>query len=229
MTRSLVGATLLVGIDFSLCCERALRRAVAIAEQNRAQLSLVHVFEWPVGVDVGSGGGSGLSDRAASPVSNMLLTQARTYRQQLGHLCSNLVADRAPAEIHVLIGDPAEALLHAAGQSDAQLIVLGALGRRMLPRATVGSTTARVCAGGALPVLLVSAGERAQGREGSFLFVSARKELIWTCARCGLVQQPGDTCQGCRLCIELPEARADARGPRQDQSINLHQATLATG
>ena len=210
--RSLVGGTLLVGIDFSECCERALHRAVAIAEQNRAQLRLVHVFEWLNPVELGSGGE--VPDPVASSVSGAVLSQARISLQQLGRLCSHLVADRVPAEIRVLIGDPAVALQRIAGQLGVSLIVLGAQGRRMIPRATVGSTTARVCADSAQPVLLVPDAARTEVREGSWLFVSARQQIIWTCAQCGLVQRPGDSCHDCRLCSELPETKGTRQNPR---------------
>jgi hypothetical protein len=68
---------------------------------------------------------------------------------------------------------------------------------------------------GSVPVVLVPGGEREPRGEGSWLFVSARKQIIWTCAQCGLVQRPGDSSHACRICQQQP----DSRGPKPEPRV----------
>lgn len=169
MTPNLVGTKYLVGIDFSADCERALLYAVKLAEENDAQLELVHVFEWDTD---GTARGSTTDEE---PVGAKLLqaacVQAKVFLQRLAQLCSDLVADRVPAKIHVLVGDPATEVLQAAAQLGPALIVLGAFGRRPLPRGAVGTTAERVCEKSSIPVLVVPpislSGQQAQINTGA--------------------------------------------------------------
>ena len=165
MTTASTGKMLLVGIDFSQGCERALLRAVTLAEQCQGQLELVHVYEWECcgePIDARANLPDGVSSAPWSAVNE----QARTARARLGQLCADFVADRVPAEIRVLIGDPAAGLLKTAEQVHASCIVLGELGRSALPRGPVGATAERVCESSAVPVRLVPWAKWAQSRQG---------------------------------------------------------------
>ena len=150
------GSTLLVGIDFSEGCERALLRAVALAEHHQAQIALVHVFEWgdetPPAEPVAHAG----HDSQQTPLRLAVLAQANATLGHVSRLCSALVGDRAPATVHVVIGDPACGILSAAERVDTSLIVLGDHGRRCVQRGPVGSTAQRIRDSSAVPVLLVS-------------------------------------------------------------------------
>jgi nucleotide-binding universal stress UspA family protein len=154
MPHHLAGTKYLIGIDFSAGSERALLHAIRLAEQSDAQLELVHVFEWDK-----DGADRGVSNRNAEPAAARLWqavsTQANVCRQRLAGFCADFVADRVPAEIRVLVGDPASGVLRAAEQIGPSLIVLGAVGRRALPRSTVGTTAERVCEKSPVPVLVV--------------------------------------------------------------------------
>lgn len=164
MTATLSGTSLLVGIDFSQGSVQALRRAVVLAEQTRAQLELVHVFEW-----------AGLPDSRDQAESQPAASGAQAWRAvalraqsvlpKLRRLCARLVADRVPAGIHVLIGDPAASLLQAAERACTPLIVLGAQGQSCLPQRSIGSTAERVCQKSSVPVLLVPAAPQLLSRE----------------------------------------------------------------
>jgi nucleotide-binding universal stress UspA family protein len=173
MDLPLIGATLLVGIDFSDCCERALRQAVTFAERDQAQLELVHVVEWEGHPAFPEGNNFFSLGSHDSPLWRAMARQAQAFLQRLGQFCSYAVEDRVPAQIRVLIGDPAECLLQAAARASAAAIVLGAQGRCALPQRAVGRTAEQVCAKSTLPVLLAASPERSPIRRNSGLFLAA--------------------------------------------------------
>lgn len=148
--------TLVVGIDFSDCCERALLEAVTLAERTGAQLELVHVFEWESQPEHRSV--SALAPACDGPpgFSTIVKQQAQATLQRLTQLCSAIVGDRACADVQVLIGDPTEQLLAEAERKHADLIVLGLLGRRLLLGEPIGSTAEGVRANAPVEVMLVS-------------------------------------------------------------------------
>jgi nucleotide-binding universal stress UspA family protein len=156
-TSSATDGTLVVGIDFSDCCERALLNAVTLAEhgEGQVQLELVHVFEWPGESAPPAGEYAQRSAGRGEAARTAVVAQSQASLQRLARLCSTVVGDRVAAKIHVLIGDPAVRLLAAAELLNASLIVLGTLGRRMQPRGELGSTAERVKTGSHVPVLLV--------------------------------------------------------------------------
>jgi len=61
----------------------------------------------------------------------------------------------AGAEVLVLYGPPAEALVEAAEERDADLVVVGSRGRGAVARVLLGSTTDRVVHVSTRPVLVV--------------------------------------------------------------------------
>jgi len=199
MVNYLAGTTVLVGIDFSEHSERALQRAVALAEANGAQIELVHVFEWPDELAPTAGEAPLRTDRANSGLWNAAMTLAQASRSRLGRLCSTIVGDRATAGIRVVLDEPARGLLQAAQQVSAPLIVLGAHGRGSLPRHLVGATAQQVCANSQVPVLLVPgpAPTRVVDVE---LPVTPGHSLVCSCSRCGSAQRsrsPLDLCSSC--------------------------------
>jgi nucleotide-binding universal stress UspA family protein len=202
MNLSLMGSTLLVGVDFSLACEWSLRRAVTLAERSQARLELVHVVEWE--------GQPGLSSAAADDVADLQRTawtgQAQVFLGHLGQLCSYLVADRVPAHIQVLIGDPATGLLLAAERASAAVIMLGAEGRGRAvhrSRGVVGRTAARVSAASPNPVLLTSWPHRAPAVGHGQGLLAAPDPQSWSCSRCGVAQSPGAATRVCAACGDV--------------------------
>jgi nucleotide-binding universal stress UspA family protein len=154
MNASLRGGNLLVGIDFSENCVRALLHAVTLAEQVQTGVDLVHVAS----------------------------SQAHTMLARLGQICSSFVADRVPAEIHLLIGDPAAQLLEAASQTSSSIIILGALGRNAGSQRSVGTTAEEVCEHSPIPVLLIPLLHREKDLEGGMLFQPAHCPIVWNCS-----------------------------------------------
>lgn len=154
MNLSLFGTTLLVGIDFSENCERALLRAVCLAEQKTARLELVHVFDW-----ANVGPSSELSTLMSASVTyfvwEAVVARVRAARRRLDNLSVSLVGERVPVETRVLLGEPASELLSAAEHACAPLIVLGGRGRRSELPGRLGRTAERVCAFSPTVVLLV--------------------------------------------------------------------------
>lgn len=162
MESALKGTTLLVGIDFSAGCEQALLCAVELAEQIQARLELAHVYEWEAPSDrsfSSAGTDSAKTGTASSRLVDEVESLAGAARWHLAQLCSDLVGDRVPAEIQVLIGDAPEGLRRAAQRTAASLIVLGTQGRHEREHATMGSTAVRLCASSFIPVVLVPRSE----------------------------------------------------------------------
>jgi nucleotide-binding universal stress UspA family protein len=149
--------TLVVGIDFSECCERALLNAVTLAEHGpgQLQLELVHVFEWPGAAESPASAESTPKPEESQAKVPDVVAQSQASLQRLAQLCSTVVGDRVSAKIRVLVGDPAARLLAAAERVNASLIVLGELGRSLQPRSELGSTAERVRTSSNVPVLLV--------------------------------------------------------------------------
>ena len=70
--------------------------------------------------------------------------------------CPRLMAEWAnfpPPSRRLLAGVPAEAILQAAEEENAEMIVMGTHGRTMLLRMVMGETAAAVVRGAACPVL----------------------------------------------------------------------------
>jgi nucleotide-binding universal stress UspA family protein len=125
--------------DFSVCSEEALGHAVSLAEEYKAELTLLHVLE---GV-------------APANLENEI-TKLKTQIEQLipgGAHCATKPI--------VLIGKPYQQIIGLALESRADLIVMGVRGRNAVDLALLGSTTERVVQLGPCPVLVVhtSAGE----------------------------------------------------------------------
>jgi nucleotide-binding universal stress UspA family protein len=175
MESSLAGGRVLVGIDFSDSGERALLHAVALAERERKELELVHVYEWD-GPVLGEGCAAVSLLDGGAPTSEMrgLMQAART---RLAKLCSSLVGDRVPAEIRVLFGDPALELCLHARRATASVLVVGAGGRRALAHGAAGSTAQRICRNSRVPVLLVA--PNPSTGEGQLLARSLGGQILW--------------------------------------------------
>ena len=157
MDPSLSGSTVVVvGIDFSPACERALLEALTLAERAQATLALVHVFEWEVAgrlapsVQVSA-------PPASSATSCELKKLVDAARGRLAQLCSSLVGDRVAAEIHVQVGNAARELCRATERASASLLVIGTRGRDGPDPATPGRTAERLLHSSRVPVLLVAA------------------------------------------------------------------------
>jgi nucleotide-binding universal stress UspA family protein len=118
---------IVVGYDGSDCAKRALDRAAALAGYG-SQVTVVHVASDPLGLDKGK----------------LLLTEAR----------DRLVAQQVFARTFEPVGDPAEQLIEAARELEADLVIVGN-GKGPLARLVLGSVSTKVVHRAPCDVLVV--------------------------------------------------------------------------
>lgn len=123
---------LLTGTDLSAASDAVVRTAVALAVQTGARLHVVHVTEGPAA-----------GDRASARAA---------LDEQLRRV---LPAGFEVASAELRAGTPAEALEAAAGELDADLLVLGPHGGSALTAHFLGSTADRVLRTSRRPCLVV--------------------------------------------------------------------------
>ncbi len=135
---------ILVGIDFSPESEVALARALWIAMQHDAQVTLLHVTELP--------------PRATDPLRAIERAMESLATEELDALGALGATRRVPTRAQVAFSVPHQALLVTAREVDAQLIVVGARGKTGVKTVLLGSVSDRVIRGSDRPVLVVRAG-----------------------------------------------------------------------
>lgn len=138
--------TLLVATDFSVAAEAALDVAIGLAREVRAKVHVVHAFELPY---------VGFSDSVSFPISDL----AERIRARAETDLAACVAKRSGTGVEVVArleeGDPREAVVEAAQELAADLVIMGTHGRRGLPRALIGSVAESVVRTCARPVMVV--------------------------------------------------------------------------
>lgn len=134
---------ILCPVDFSPGSERALARAVELAERFDASLHVLHVAPAPVRL---------LAD---VPMDTSALEQGA--RDQLDALVEPLRERLDGLETAVVVGRPAPAIVDEAAATAVHLIVMGTLGRTGLSRLLLGSVAERVVRAATCPVLTVPA------------------------------------------------------------------------
>ena len=142
---------ILVATDFSEGSDEALAQAIELGKQTGAFLELVYVREL---------GGSGF------PFGPLLSRRRRRRRRLRGSASSRGARDRVTAagcECHYrcLEGSPAKEIVRRAGETEADLIVIGTHGRRGLAHAMLGSVAERVVQHATCPVLTVPVSKKA--------------------------------------------------------------------
>jgi nucleotide-binding universal stress UspA family protein len=133
--------TILHPTDFSDCSEYAMRLARSLANDYGARLVAVHVAPTEI-IDARLIGGP------YDPTRRLLGLEARLreiFEQDYD----------TQAEVRVLEGDPAEAILREAEEVRADLIVMGRSGRSGLGRLLLGSVVEAVMRQAHCPVLTV--------------------------------------------------------------------------
>lgn len=124
---------LLVATDFSRRAEIALRRAVQVATDHNATLSLLHVADREEPNVLAAGG------------------EEEKLRQQIKKYLPN----GAVGNTRVVIGKPFVEIIRGARDEAADLVVLGAHGEHFLKDLLVGTTAEKVVRKGDRPVLIV--------------------------------------------------------------------------
>jgi nucleotide-binding universal stress UspA family protein len=127
----------LCAVDLSAPSRRALTHAAAFAASLQTRLVVLRVAEAAAG-EIGERAAA--ADDVDAFVRSTLQQEATSARQ---------------VEIMLRPGDPAHAILHAAAEISAGLIVVGTHGRGALVRAFIGSTAAAILRESAIPVAVV--------------------------------------------------------------------------
>ena len=142
---------IVVGTDFSEAADRALDHAVLLAAGSRASVACVHVFEDAPGPLATN------DDPTPRLLAEIADAVTRSGAQRMG----------VHVELIVRRGAPWEKLLNVAADLGADLIVVGAQGRRGLVHGLLlGSVATRVAATSTRCVLVVPAGLDGGGGEG---------------------------------------------------------------
>jgi nucleotide-binding universal stress UspA family protein len=136
--------TILVGYDQTEPSERALDRALELAKAFQGKLLITSVAR--VMADAGTGRSMGGLDPTDSPESHAAALQAAADKAAAAGLS---------AEVVRAIGDAAEAIVKAAEQNDADLIVVGARERGWMQRMLDHSVSQDVARHARCDVLIV--------------------------------------------------------------------------
>lgn len=129
---------ILVATDFSTRSDRAIRRASLLARQMSAELVLVHVID---------------DDRPR----RLVTAEQREASALLDELAiTTRSLDGVPCRQEVHLGEAFEGILRAAGEIDADLIVMGMHRRELLRDIFIGTTIERVIREGRRPVLMAN-------------------------------------------------------------------------
>jgi nucleotide-binding universal stress UspA family protein len=132
--------------DFSHTGDAALEYATSLAENWGAKLFIVHVEEHPLAY----GGGE--------MYYGVLEPDTEALRKMLEAVVPK---GKVAYEHHLLMGEPAQAVVDFAREKDVDLIVLGTHGRSGLTRLVMGSVAEAIVRSAHCPVLTVKASKEA--------------------------------------------------------------------
>lgn len=136
---------IVLAIDGSDPSKRALDLAIEMATKFEAKLNLLHVLEPLFVPPEPYGFNSGALDEASREYGKQMLKDAQAIAQQKG----------VEASSALLAGTPAEAIVEAANEVGADLIVVGSRGQGRVGRFLLGSVSDRVLHQSKVPVLVV--------------------------------------------------------------------------
>jgi nucleotide-binding universal stress UspA family protein len=146
---------ILVPIDFSDSSVNALRFAAGLALKIHANLTVLYV----VPADYGW---LGLGKEARLEYDEKLQSQAA---ESLRELADDQLPRSASVDLEVRIGRPAEQIVAAAAESQADLILLSTHGHTGLDRVLIGSVADRVARLAPCPVFLMRPGKPSPERK----------------------------------------------------------------
>jgi nucleotide-binding universal stress UspA family protein len=140
---------ILYATDLSSASNQAFARAVALAKQNRATLTLLYVADPFQPIPGGT---------VSPPTYRELLKAAREYgRKGLARLVAKAAHGGVRATAIVREGTPWAEIIRAARGLKADVLVIGTHGRTGLSRLLIGSVASRVVGLAKCPVLTVGA------------------------------------------------------------------------
>lgn len=139
---------ILVPTDFSLSAETALDRALELAAKVGAKVYVLHAYQLPV---------VGFPDGVLLPTAE-IASRIITWAQSELAAC---VARRKESSVEIVPilkqADPRDAVISAAEDLSADLVVMGTHGRHGLARALIGSVAESVVRTSPVPVMTVHA------------------------------------------------------------------------
>ena len=134
----------LVPIDFSKGSEVALDYALAMARQNKARLTLLHVIP------------AALVYPSEGTRFDLYSLLERDAREDFARLLKRKKLSAGEAQIQLMRGaNPAEIIARQAKKLHATMIIMGSHGRTGLQRLLLGSVAERTLRLAACPVLIV--------------------------------------------------------------------------
>jgi nucleotide-binding universal stress UspA family protein len=152
---------ILVPLDGSQFSARALPYALQVAQRFGGDLTLLQVVRpapmtapvtSPAGGPLASGAAMELLVRSAKEQDTHNSARARGY---LRRKCRQVEAAGVKASFHVVIGDPAEAIVRFCKTESVGLVVMTTSGKTGLKRAFLGSVADRVIREPGFPVLAI--------------------------------------------------------------------------
>jgi nucleotide-binding universal stress UspA family protein len=147
--------------DFSTASGRALDQAVSWAGLFGAEITALHV----IAATLPPSGG-------LFSIPNPALLDPRlkgTLRRDLERFLEPARSAHMPASLDLRVGEPAEEICRLAAELPADLVVMGAGGRRPLERWRLGSATERVLRSAPCPVLVVPGRAAARSRAANII------------------------------------------------------------
>jgi nucleotide-binding universal stress UspA family protein len=148
VTRPLTFGRMLYATDLSEASNQGFRSVLELANTTGSTLAILHAVHAPTLVYVEAG--------MASIDNRQLLDDARV---RLNALEAEASRQKIEVESLLLEGNPAEAILKAAEEDCADLIVMTVSKKGLIERALLGSTAERIIREAHLPVLSIPVGE----------------------------------------------------------------------
>jgi nucleotide-binding universal stress UspA family protein len=138
-------------VDFSGASLGALGHALKLAEESCAEITVLHVLEWPV------------EDEPGARIAGFDVPEFRRYlekdaREKLRGIVPEEARNWCRPRQEVVGGRPWREILRVAEARQADLVVMGVRGRNPVDIALFGSTTQHVVRGARCPVLVVHTG-----------------------------------------------------------------------
>jgi nucleotide-binding universal stress UspA family protein len=143
---------ILVGVDKSEESQMALRYVCKLLEHFSAEVNALYVKP-SVAEMVADGSYAPFVGKAA--LEKAIETDARTVEEDIVEACQICLAGKVDCNPRVVMGDPADEILHAADVGDYNMIVLGSHGRSLLKGFLLGAVHAKILHHANQPVMLV--------------------------------------------------------------------------